>query len=106
MAEVSADQITLTASGVEEASNSARPSDISVCPNPARGRTIVNCSLSEVGPSSWALYDAAGRSVLSSTLRSGTSSFPVDLRTVPAGVYVLKLSGAVNGTAMINRLPD
>ncbi|MEO0078432.1 MAG: T9SS type A sorting domain-containing protein [candidate division WOR-3 bacterium] len=106
MAEVSADQITLTASGVEEKSNSTRPGTVSVYPNPARGRTTVNCSLSEAGPSSWVLYDAAGRSVLGGVLKPGTSSFPLDLRTVPAGVYVLRLSGAVNRSTVINRLPE
>jgi hypothetical protein len=38
------------------------------------------------------VYDAAGRCVLRSPIAARTSSIQLDLRTMPAGVYTLKLS--------------
>jgi hypothetical protein len=48
---------------------------------------------STTGPLSLSIYDAAGRLVQSSFVRR-TSSFRLDLRSMPAGVYLLKVTAA------------
>jgi hypothetical protein len=73
-------------------------SSITVTPNPCRSSATISCSSSFLSPrSSLSLYDAAGLRVRSSFgLR--TSPFRLDLRSMPAGVYLLRLESA-GGTA-------
>jgi hypothetical protein len=74
-----------TASGYEQ---------LSICPNPcAGGRATVRCNLAASGRAAIEVIDASGRRVHSS---SGikTSPFCLDLRSMPAGVYLVKLTSA------------
>jgi hypothetical protein len=72
---------------------------LSVTPNPASGVVRIDCSLPAKASAGLRLYDVTGRLVHSTfglglsgpcgTVR--TSSFRLDLRSMPAGVYLLKL---------------
>jgi hypothetical protein len=67
----------------------------SVTPNPCHSSTTISCSSSLLSPhSSLSLYDVTGRLVLvprSSFFVPRSSSFRLDLRSMPAGVYLVKL---------------
>jgi hypothetical protein len=105
VAEVSADNIMLSASGVEESSTAVPAGALRVHPNPTRGSTRVSCSVPS-GSVTWRICDATGRTVLGPRREPRASSFLLDLRPLPAGVYVLQVSGATSRTAVINRLAD
>ena len=62
----------------------------SVVPNPAKRVVRIECSLPMNTPTSLRLYDVAGHRVYSS-LVIRTSDFHLDLRSMPAGVYLLRL---------------
>ena len=87
-----------TGAGVELVSPTIIPgSSFSVTPNPLRPgyatvRLGTRSELSSNSVMSLRVYDAAGRCVLRSPIAARTSSIQLDLRTMPAGVYTLKLS--------------
>jgi hypothetical protein len=65
-------------------------SSFSVSPNPCRGSVRISSSSFIVHRSSLSVYDASGRLVHSS-FGIRTSPFRLDLRSMPAGVYVIRL---------------
>jgi len=66
-------------------------SSFSVSPNPCRGSGAVQLNLGPLDHSAaLRIFDAAGR-LLRSTFGIRTSPFRLDLRPMPAGVYVLRL---------------
>jgi hypothetical protein len=75
-----------------------RPSSLVVSPNPCHSSTTISCSSSLLSPhSSLSLCDVTGRLVLihrSSFIVHRSSSFRLDLRSMPVGVYLLKLDYA------------
>ncbi len=79
--------------GIEEPSPpNPRPLRLSFTPNPCHGFVLVSSLLT--APSSLRLYDVTGYLVLvhrSSSIVPRSSSFRLDLRSMPAGVYLLKL---------------
>ncbi|MEO0078886.1 MAG: C25 family cysteine peptidase, partial [candidate division WOR-3 bacterium] len=78
---------TFTAVGEQQTANSHEP--VSITPNPCRGFTTLRLSPRIAGSSVPALsvFDASGRLVRQFAFDHRTSSFHVDLRTMPAGVY-------------------
>jgi hypothetical protein len=67
---------------------------LSVAPNPANGVVRIDYSLPGGASASLGLYDVTGRLVLiphSSFIVHRSTSFRLDLRSMPAGVYLLKL---------------
>jgi hypothetical protein len=65
---------------------------MTIAPNPlASGFVTVRFSSPLRSPATLAIYNAAGRLVHSS-FGIRTSSFRLDLRSIPAGVYVVKLT--------------
>ena len=70
------------------------PPAFSVLPNPATGVVHIRCTLPGNGKANLRMYDVAGNQVYSSVgLRA--SSFRLDLRSIPAGVYLLKTDSDV-----------
>ncbi len=66
------------------------PSPFSIFPNPCHGSATIHLSSPIPTPYSLSMYDASGRLVRSSSgIR--TSSLELDLRSMPSGVYVLRL---------------
>ncbi len=64
-----------------------------VRPNPCRGQVVLHWTTGLLGHSATlVLYDASGRSVLHSSFDIRTSSLPLDLRSLPAGLYVARVS--------------
>jgi len=63
---------------------------LSVAPNPAKGVVRIECYLPMNTPTSLRMYDVAGHRVYSSFVIR-TSDFHLDLRSIPAGVYLLRL---------------
>ena len=63
---------------------------LSVAPNPAKGVVRIECCLPMNTPTSLRMYDVAGHRVYSSFVIR-TSDFHLDLRSMPAGVYLLRL---------------
>ncbi len=76
----------------------ARRSTLSVSPNPARGSTVRLCNLHSafcnLNSSSALLriFDASGRLVHHSSFDIRTSSFPLDLCSLAAGVYIAEVN--------------
>ncbi len=66
----------------------------SVAPNPAKRVVRIEYSLPVNTPTSLRMYDVAGHRVYSSFVIR-TSDFHLDLRSMPAGVYLLKLDSDV-----------
>jgi hypothetical protein len=75
---------------------SAAEDRMQVEPNPCRGFAALSFTgpldHSTTGPLSLSLFDAAGRLVLRSAFGVRSSPFRLDLRSMPAGVYVLRLN--------------
>ena len=73
-------------------------SDLSfdVMPNPLAGNAAtVRYSLPKAGPVSISIFDVAGRSVSSRTLlASRTGAVSLDLRSLSAGIYLVRLDGS------------
>ncbi len=70
-------------------------------PNPCRGSTVLCVSgtrpaLSDNSVISLRVYDASGRAVLHSSLNVSNSLLPLDLRSLPAGVYIVRLTADSN----------
>ncbi len=83
---------------------------LDIRPNPTRGAAVVRLTTRPQDHSTTLLrvFDATGRLVLSQMAgkERQASSVVLDLTPLPTGVYLLDVSGAVNGTAIINRLPE
>jgi len=84
--------------GLEEVARTEPGLCLSIFPNPSSGLVNVKlggpaCRLSR-GPLTIGVYNAAGRCVLNSSLGIGSSSFPLDLRSMPPGVYLVQLQSA------------
>ena len=79
--------------------------DLTVGPNPTRGDATVRFVLAEAQTVRLALYDALGRQVAvvaDGAFAAGPATARVETRTLPAGVYVLRLEG--EGVAASRRL--
>jgi hypothetical protein len=71
------------------------PIAFSITPNPASGVVRVKCSLpAGSAPAALCVYDCQGRLVHSSFV-TGNSSFSLGLRSMPAGVYLLRLASGL-----------
>jgi hypothetical protein len=70
---------------------------LSVAPNPASGVAHIGCTLPANTPASLRMYDVAGHRVYSSFVIQ-TSDFHLDLRSMPAGVYLLRLESDLGST--------
>ena len=71
---------------------------VAVRPNPASGRVAVSVSLAEAQTVRVAVFDATGREVavpFDGMLAAGEREVPVETGTWPAGVYVVRVSGAM-----------
>ena len=93
-----------TLSGVEESFKpQAASCKLSVAPNPCHARAAVRLSGSSSipHPSSLSIYNASGRLALSQPVRS--SSFILQISSLPSGVYVVELS-APRGTPLRQKL--
>jgi len=77
---------------------------LSVAPNPASGIVRVKCSLPDgSAPPAWRVYDCQG-GIVHSSLVIRNSPFSLDLRSMPAGVYLLRVEsdrGAVTRKLVI-----
>jgi hypothetical protein len=74
---------------------------LSVAPNPAKGVVRIQYSLPVNTPTSLRMYDVTGHLVYSSFV-TRTSDFPLDLRSMPAGVYLLRIeSGCGSATRKV-----
>jgi hypothetical protein len=69
--------------------DASRPT-LDAYPNPARGTVSISCSPFGDTEARLTMYDVSGGLVYSSFVIL-TSSFRLDLRSIPAGVYVLRL---------------
>jgi hypothetical protein len=81
------------------------PARLSIAPNPLRSGFVTvglgtRSELSDNSVMSLRMYDALGRAIGSWLLPIGCSSFPLDLRSMQAGVYMVKLS---TGTAVVTQ---
>jgi len=88
---------TATPPGIASGSSfTVHRSSLSVSPNPCRGSATVRISDSSfiVHRSSLSVYDASGRAVLKSPIAIRQSPFALELRSMPAGVYILRLNSA------------
>ncbi len=82
--------------GLSEPPSAIRPSPfaISVSPNPCLSRATVRLSplASRLSPLALSVHDVSGRLVLQSAIGNRQSSIALDLRSLPAGIYMLTLS--------------
>jgi glucose/arabinose dehydrogenase len=81
---------------------------VSVMPNPAKDEAILSVTAGTTDEKAqWQLIDNTGRVIIRKgfILKQGTTAITVDLKTVPAGVYYIKVSGtAVNETEKLQKL--
>ena len=66
-----------------------------VAPNPSAARASVTVTLQEAGHATVAVYDLLGRqvaTVLDRALAAGTASLDLEVGTLPAGTYMVRLS--------------
>ncbi len=88
---VKTDSLGLAPYGIaEEKSVFPERVTLSIEPNPAKGVVRIQYSLPVNTPTSLRVYDVAGHRVYSSFV-TRTSDFHLDLRSMPAGVYLLRL---------------
>ena len=82
-------------SGIAGSVTPAGDLSFDVMPNPLVGRVAtVRYSLPKAGPVSISIFDVAGRSVSSRTLlASRTGAVNLDLRSLSAGIYLVRLNG-------------
>jgi len=68
-------------------------SSLSVSPNPCRRSAVIRFSpqLQTANCKLVTIYDASGRAVLESPIAIRQSPFALDVRSVPAGVYIMRL---------------
>lgn len=68
--------------------------DIRVFPNPARDKVTVQFVDAPAGLSSYALYDIRGKKLMTSAfpVSPGSSVYDIDIKTIPAGIYLLKIN--------------
>ena len=65
---------------------------LSIAPNPMSGSRVLHLTTGALGHSATvAIYDALGRTILHQSLGISHSSLPLDLRALPAGVYLVRL---------------
>ncbi len=88
-------------SGVLASAFDRRPAGFTITPNPLRSGFATLCwdmtqvpGISDRVPSI-SIYDASGRRVLRSSFGIRTSSLPLDLRGLSAGVYTVRLNAGV-----------
>lgn len=68
------------------------PFRLHITPNPvASSFAMVSCGFAPTGPVRIDVIDAGGRAVRS-FCETGRSSFPIDTRSLPAGIYLVKLT--------------
>lgn len=92
------DPITADVEAAPEAAVTVR-----VAPNPARGTLLVTLRRADAGAVRAGVYDAQGRQVArlhDGPLGAGAHPFTLDLAALPAGAYVVGVSGA-DGTAAV-----
>jgi len=81
----------LRSPGIEEGSRTdLRPYRLTANPNPFSSGTLLRVSTPDRAPV-LEIYDASGRAVLESPLAICHSPFALDLRSLPAGVYLCRL---------------
>jgi hypothetical protein len=84
---------------VTEASNiptiKLKAPTISVYPNPAKDRLTISYMDEPAGLSSYELYDLQGKKLISGSLfiPAGSATYDIDIKKIPAGVYLLKING-------------
>ena len=68
--------------------------NISIYPNPARDKVTVKFIDEPVGLSSYELYDIQGKKLISSTfnISACSTAFDIDTKTIPVGIYILKIN--------------
>lgn len=64
---------------------------LEVVPNPASATAIIRLSKPIPAQGSWILYNLAGQPLLNGTLSSGVQQIRLDVRNLPAGMYVFRL---------------
>jgi immune inhibitor A len=90
--------LPLAACGPERYGVMARPFDVPglpfvITPNPlASGAVTLRCGRALTGPASVDIFDATGRAVLHSSFLVRSSTFSLDLRSMSAGVYLVRLT--------------
>ena len=89
---------TMSASSVQQAvASEAAPEaafDLTIYPNPVRDRATVALALAEAQEVTVEVYDTLGRQLVRSTtaLNAGFQSVPLDVRALPAGAYVVRVT--------------
>ena len=63
--------------------------DLTVYPNPSNG--LIHFDVDEIGDANYKVFDLSGRCVKEGRTVLTTTSQAVDLRTLPAGTYVMNL---------------
>ena len=95
---VKTDSLGHVASGVAEGKSAiCKFLALSVEPNPVSGIALVDYSLPRESGVSLGLYDVTGRQVRS-WVGLRTSGFRLDIRSIPAGVYLLRLESDCGST--------
>ncbi|CAH0998800.1 hypothetical protein LEM8419_00130 [Neolewinella maritima] len=81
-----------------KAAGSRRPSDpslsIALRPNPVLDRATVRIRMQEAGPVTIGIYNSSGQrlgTVISRSLPAGESFVPIDVRSLPLGMYILQV---------------
>ncbi|MDH7516236.1 MAG: T9SS type A sorting domain-containing protein [Bacteroidota bacterium] len=91
--------------GTGEKTGPVAPGRLTIAPNPARHAVNITYSLPDDGEAVLVLYDALGRALMRSVIRldgHASTTFRLDLRGVPAGMYTVLLSG--HGFSLAERL--
>ena len=93
--------------GVQESRGLPAASPVRIRPNPCGPEATLECALDNAGPLTVTVCDAAGRVVLRRFASSSQGTvIPLDLRGVPAGVYLCSVNaGRWTGTLRLVRLP-
>jgi hypothetical protein len=83
----------LLASGLEDAPSAIRHSPFSIIPNPARGSTALHWTSGPLGdsPTFLSISDVSGRILQTATCKPQLA-VALDLRSLPPGVYMVKLT--------------
>lgn len=66
-----------------------------VAPNPSGGSSEIAFDVADTGPVTLAVYDALGREVarvVDEVREAGTHRVRLDVRSLPAGVYVVRMT--------------
>ncbi len=76
-----------------EAEEKSVTNSISLYPNPASNQLFIETGTPLPDGSTWTLYDLYGKAAVHAELSGGTSSYTIDLPSLPTGLYAWHLTG-------------